>query len=60
MQLRNDDPLVIEQRITNDRTLFNESKLDRVDLIILNESKTLDELANYVNDKYQVYINRAT
>jgi dephospho-CoA kinase len=56
MTKRNDDPLLIEQRIKNDQKVFNESNLIRIDLTITNESKSLEELASFVNKSYQRYI----
>jgi guanylate kinase len=56
MTKRNDDPIIIEQRIKNDQIIFNESKLNRIDLTITNESKTLEELASFVNKSYQRYL----
>lgn len=58
MELRHDDPVIILERIKQDQTIFNVSNLDRIDLKIVNESKTLDELASFVNQSYQRYINK--
>ncbi len=58
MQQRSDDPLIILERINQDRDIFNIKNLDRIDLKITNESKTLEELASFVNQSYQRYINQ--
>lgn len=58
MLLRNDDIDIINQRINHDKKVFNEDNLKRIDLKIVNESKTLDELASLVNSNYQRYINK--
>ena len=58
MELRCDDPDIIVERIKQDRLIFNVDNLDRVDLNILNESKTLEELARFVNQSYQQYIHK--
>jgi guanylate kinase len=56
MQERKDKKEVIENRILGDRLVFNEKSLERIDLIIINETDSLLNQANLVNQEYQSYI----
>ena len=58
MVLRKDDPVIIDQRIQNDRKIFNQASLKRIDLKIVNETRTLEEIASDVNKHYQAYLNK--
>ena len=57
MHDRLDDPNLIEKRILNDREVFKEEHIHRVDLILYNESEHIEQLAKKVHQAYQAYMS---
>ena len=53
MYLRGDKEEVIAKRLANDDDIFKEENLNHIDLVLVNERKTLDELALEVYNFYQ-------
>lgn len=60
MHERLDDPDLIEKRIENDRKVFKEEHIKRIDLILYNESEHIEELANKVHQAYQTYMSQTS
>jgi len=56
MHQRGDDQAVIEKRITQDKDIFTKEQLRRIDLHIVNEDKSIDELAEIVDQQYKKHL----
>lgn len=57
MYHRGDKEEVIIKRLANDDVIFQEGNLNHVDLVLINEGKTLEELALEVYNFYQGFKN---
>jgi guanylate kinase len=56
MQERKDQIEVINHRIFGDRLVFNPKNLNRIDLIVTNETDSIIHQATMVHQKYQLYL----
>ncbi|MFA5471233.1 MAG: AAA family ATPase [Acholeplasmataceae bacterium] len=56
MIARGDEEEVIEKRIIQDRDIFIEENLSRIDLSIINEDKKIEDLAKIVNQAYKKHL----
>lgn len=57
MHQRLDDPKLIEKRIENDRVVFKEEHISRIDMILINDQEQIEELAKKVHLAYQTYMS---
>lgn len=57
MEMRKDDPLIIEKRLRNDANVFYVEAFTRIDLHLKNDDHSLSELAHIVHETYQVYLH---
>jgi guanylate kinase len=57
MHQRLDDPKLIEKRIENDRVVFKEEHITRIDMILNNDQEQIEELAKKVHLAYQTYMS---
>ncbi len=53
---RGDDLKLAEKRIDNDRSVFIKENIDRIDLMIENETQDLNKIAAYIHNKYLSYM----
>lgn len=58
MELRKDDPKIIEKRLLNDAHVFNKEAFKRIDLHMINDDHQLVELAHLVHQAYQTYLKQ--
>lgn len=58
MNLRNDNPNIIKDRLINDKNVFIESNLSRIDLKVINESHQLSDLAELVDQSYKKHLSK--
>jgi guanylate kinase len=56
MHLRKDQPDMIEKRLEFDRRVFHKEHFVKIDLIVNNEDRPLEDLAFYVHQAYQLYL----
>ena len=57
MHHRLDDPKLIEKRIENDRFVFKEENISRIDMILNNDQEHIEALAKKVHLAYQKYMS---
>ena len=57
MHHRLDDPKLIEKRIENDRLVFKEENISRIDMILNNDQEHIEALAKKVHLAYQKYMS---
>ncbi len=58
MKLRNDQPHLIEERILNDRKVFVDDHIKRIDLKIENENHDLEDIVQNIHQHYQTYLSK--
>ena len=51
---RGDDLADVKARLKNDSKVFKKCHLNRIDLVIVNNNHTIDELAKKINDYYKL------
>ena len=54
---RGDLQSVVKERIVFDRQVFDEKKIMRIDLIIENETESINHIAQFIDQSYQLYIS---
>ena len=57
MYQRLDDPKLIEKRIENDRAVFKEEHITRIDMVLNNDQEHIEKLAKKVHLAYQTYMS---
>ena len=57
MHHRLDDPKLIEKRIENDRLVFKEENILRIDMVLNNDQEHIEALAKKVHLAYQKYMS---
>lgn len=57
MYQRLDDPKLIEKRIENDRLVFKEENISRIDMVLNNDQEHIEALAKKVHLAYQKYMS---
>ncbi len=57
MHQRLDDPKLIEKRIENDRSVFKEENITRIDMVLNNDQEHIEKLAKKVHLAYQTYMS---
>ena len=57
MHHRLDDPKLIEKRIENDRFVFKEENISRIDMVLNNDQEHIEALAKKVHLAYQKYMS---
>ena len=57
MHQRLDDPKLIEKRIENDRSVFKEENITRIDMVLNNDQEHIEKLVKKVHLAYQTYMS---